>query len=412
MTSDKKPISLEANTEPKKVITKSRSVSLPTTIAIVVVVATTAFVGGTRAESLHLPWFSTLTNSSSLDFSRVQQVYDKLKGKFAEGPLDTNKLVEGAERGLVAAAGDPYTVYFSAAEAKAFDSDLNGTFTGIGAELAIKDNALVVQSVLDNSPAKKAGLQTGDVIAKVNDDDTTGWPVEKAVSKIRGDKGTTVKLTIIRAQKNQEFNITRDTITDPSVKYTIENNIGYMRISRFASTDTSSLSRSGAEAFKAAKVKGVVLDLRGNGGGYVTAAQDVASLWLGSGKTVVTERKDGKTVDELKTSGSAVLEGVPTIVLIDGGSASASEIVAGALHDYKAATLVGVKSFGKGSVQEIQNLTAGAELKVTVALWYTPNGKNINKQGIEPDMAVALSDQDVISGNDTQKAKAIELLNK
>lgn len=386
-----------------------------TTAAIVVVVAVIAFVAGTRADSLHLSWLTGESNTSGqLNFSTVEQTYQLLQQKFAGGKLDPAKLIEGAKRGLVQAAGDPYTVYFDDKEAKEFLSDLDGTFTGIGAELSSKDGKLVVVSTIDGSPAKAAGVLAGDNIVKVNDQDTSSWSVDEAVSKIRGEKGTSVKLTVIRGgQDVKEFNITRDTINNPSVTYSeTADNLGYLRISRFAQNDTAMLARTAADEFKAKGVKGVILDLRGNGGGYVDAAQSVASLWLGSGKTVVSERKDGKTVDELKTNGEATLEGMPTIVLIDGGSASASEIVAGALHDYKAAQLVGIKSFGKGSVQEIVDAPGGGQLKVTVAQWFTPKGKNINKEGIQPDVNVAISNDQINAGQDPQKDKAVDILLK
>lgn len=385
-----------------------------TTAAIVLVVAVIAFVAGTRADSLHWTWLTGESSSGGpLNFSTVEQTYQLLQQKFAGGKLDTTKLIEGAKRGLVQAAGDPYTVYFDDKEAKEFLSDLDGTFTGIGAELSSKDGKLVVVSTIDGSPAKNAGLLAGDNIVKVNDQATSSWSVDEAVSKIRGEKGTSVKITILRGSDLKEFNITRDTINNPSVTYSeTPDNIGYMRLSRFAQNDTAMLAKTAADEFKAKGVKGVILDLRGDGGGYVNAAQSVASLWLGNGKTVVSERKDGKTVDELKTNGDAILEGMPTIVLIDGGSASASEIVAGALHDYKAAQLVGVKSFGKGSVQEIVDAPGGGQLKVTVAQWFTPNGKNINKAGIQPDINVAISNDQINAGQDPQKDKAIEVLLK
>ncbi|HEX4662298.1 MAG TPA: S41 family peptidase [Candidatus Saccharimonadales bacterium] len=406
MDSDKQPrvITVRPGKNKKGIIT---------TAMIIVVVAVVAFVAGTRADSWHVAWLmGNPSTTSGLDFSSVEQTYQLLQQKFAGTKLDNKKLIEGAKRGLVAAAGDPYTVYFNDAEAKQFLGDLDGTFTGIGAELSMKDGKLVVVSTLDDSPAKKAGLAAGDNIVKVNDQDASTWSVDEAVAKIRGEKGTTVKLTVIRGGQNvQDFSIVRDTINNPSVTYSeTPDNIGYIRISRFAQNDTAMLAKTAAAEFKAKGVKGVILDLRGDGGGYVNAAQSVASLWLGTGKTVVSERKDNKTVDELKTNDTATLEGVPTIVLIDGGSASASEIVAGALHDYKAARLVGAKSFGKGSVQEILDAPGGGQLKVTVALWFTPNGKNINHNGIDPDVAVPLTDAQAAAGQDPQKDKAIELL--
>lgn len=392
-------------------VRQSRSVSLTTSIAITVIVAVVAFTGGMRLQYWAPTWL--IGNNGNPQFSQLQNTFDILKSKFAEGPVDTSKAFDGAQHGLVASLGDPYTVYFTADEARAFNDSLNGTFSGIGAELAIQNSQLIIQSVIDGSPAMKAGVQAGDAIKKVNGQDTTGWSVEKAASTIRGNKGTTVKLSLQRGTSVADYSVMRDTITNPSVRYSIDsNNIGYMQINRFAQDDTSSISAKAADYFKSKNVKGVILDLRGNGGGYVSAAQDVASLWLGSGKTVVTERKGNTVMDTLKTNGDAVLQGIPTVVLIDGNTASASEIVAGALHDYKAATLVGTQSFGKGSVQEVVNLAGGAELKVTVALWYTPDGNNINKQGIAPDSTVTISQQDITTGNDPQKAKATEILNK
>jgi carboxyl-terminal processing protease len=215
---------------------------------------------------------------------------------------------------------------------------------------------------------------------------------------------------VVRAQQLKEFSIVRDDIVNPSVNHAItDQNIGYMRVSRFAD-DTGMLAKEAAAEFKAKGVKGVVLDLRGNGGGYVNAATALSSLWLKSGDVIVEEK--GKQTERLTANGNPILNGVPTVVLIDGGSASASEITAGALHDHNAAKLVGVKSFGKGSVQQIVDLTSGGQLKVTIAKWFTPNGVNISKEGIKPDVEVTVSDGDINTGRDTQKDKAVELLTK
>jgi carboxyl-terminal processing protease len=246
----------------------------------------------------------------------------------------------------------------------------------------------------------------------VNDESTSGWSIEKAVSKIRGKKGTTVKLTIIRGEEApRDISITRSTITDPSVKYEVTaENIGVMRISRFGESETARLAAQAANEFKAKNVKGIIVDLRGNGGGYLIAAQQIASLWL-KDKVVVTERSGGKVIDTLRSSDdSAILEGIPTVVLVDGGSASASEILAGALSDNGAAKLVGQKTFGKGSVQTIEDLLSGGQLKVTVAKWYTPKGKNINKEGIKPDTEVVPTADDIAAQRDVQKTKAIEII--
>lgn len=401
----------QQQTVPTRPSKKRRTVKLSTTILTGFIIAIVAFVGGMRANEFIVLLSDSHNKNlpSQLDFSSVQAVYQKLKQDY-DGSLDANKLIEGAKKGLVEAAGDPYTVYFTSDEAKQFFGDLEGKFSGIGAELDKKDNQLIIVSTIDNAPAQKAGLKAGDAIAKVNDEDASTWSVEQAVSKIRGDKGTTVKLSIVRDGKLQDFSIVRDEITTPSVNYSIgSDNIGYLRISRFAEGDTSTLAKKAAEEFKTKGVKGVVLDLRGNGGGYLTAAQDVSSLWL-KDKVVVQERRGNVVQDTLRSGSNPVLNGIPTVVLVDGGSASASEIVAGALHDNGAAKLVGVKTFGKGSVQQIEDMTGGAELKVTVAKWYTPNGKNINKEGITPDVTISISDDDIKNARDPQKDKAYSLV--
>ncbi len=243
----------------------------------------------------------------------------------------------------------------------------------------------------------------------VNDEDAAQWSIEKAVSKIRGEKNTTVRLTVFRDDQPKDFTITRGAINNPSVKSEIlEGNIGFLRISRFGETDTATLSQKAAESFKAAGVKAVILDLRGNGGGYLGTAGQVSSLWL-EDKVVVTQRSNGKVVDTLRSANYAPLKGIKTIVLVDGGSASASEIVAGALVDHNAAILVGEKTFGKGSVQVIKPVASGGMLKVTTAKWYTPDGKNISKEGIKPTLEVKTTAEDVNAGRDLQKDKAIEL---
>lgn len=347
---------------------------------------------------------------SNLDYSSVDAVYTILKNDY-DGNLNSTKLINGAKAGLVAATGDPYTEYFDPASAKDFNNQLAGSITGIGAELGTDDdNDIVIVSPLSGYPAEKAGLRPKDIIAAVDNQSTQGMSVDAVVRKIRGKEGTKVTLTVVRgSQKPFEVTITRQKITVPSVKYQEDGNIGYLKISQFTS-DTVGLAQKAAQEFKAKNVKGVVLDLRGDPGGYLNAAVGVSSMWLNKGQTVVQERRGGQVVSTEDATGGNLLAGLPTIVLIDGGSASASEITAGALRDNGAAQLVGVKSFGKGSVQQVENLPDGSELKVTVARWYTPKGKNIDKQGINPDVTVSVSDQDVAAGKDPQKDKAYSLL--
>lgn len=355
-----------------------------------------------------IPVNSSLSNQ--LDYSSVNQVYKILKTDF-DGSLDQTKLIDGAKQGLVAATGDPYTEYFNPKDAKAFNDELTGSITGIGAELGTDSQSnIVVISPLSGYPAEKAGLKPHDIIAAINGSTTQGMSIDAAVTKIRGNPGTKVTLTIVRGSaKPFDVTITRQKITVPSVKYEEDGNIGYIKISQFTD-DTVNLAQKAAQEFKSKNVKGVVLDLRGDPGGYLNAAVGVSSLWLNNGQTVVQERRGTTVIGTEYANGNNTLKGLPTVVLIDGGSASASEITAGALHDNNDATLVGTKSFGKGSVQQVENLPDGSELKVTIARWYTPKGKNIDKQGITPDTVVSISDQQVAAGQDPQKDKAMSLV--
>jgi carboxyl-terminal processing protease len=247
-------------------------------------------------------------------------------------------------------------------------------------------------------------------VAAINGKTTQGMTIDATVTKIRGNPGTNVTLTIVRGSaKPFDVTITRQKITVPSVKYEEESDICYRKISQFTQ-DTADLAQKGAQEFKSKNIKGVVLDLRGDPGGYLDAAVRVSSLWLNQGQTVVSERRGNTVVGSETALGGNILKGLPTVVLIDDGSASASEITAGALRDNGAAQLVGVKSFGKGSVQQVEDFKDGSELKVTIARWYTPDGKNIDKQGIKPDVTVTISDADAAAGKDPQKDKALQIL--
>jgi carboxyl-terminal processing protease len=383
-------------------------------IGVLIIAVLLAFFAGNRLQTIGDYFFAPYTNkgnqtlSQNLDFKTVESVYDTLKQKY-DGKLDIAKLQDGLNKGLVDAAGDPYTTYLSAAEAKEFKDDLEGTFSGIGAELGKRNDKLVVIAPIDGSPAQKAGLRAADQIIKIDSEDATSLSVDEAVAKIRGKAGTEVKLGLVRGDTPLELKITRAQITVPSVTSEImAGNIGYLKISRF-SEDTSSLARKAAEDFKAKNVTGLVVDVRNNGGGLLSSSVDVAGLWLDN-KVVVEEREGGRTKAALRSEGNPPLAGIKTAMLINEGSASASEILAGALRDHGAATLIGEKSFGKGSVQELIDLDNGAQLKVTVARWYTPNGKNIDKEGIKPDVEVTLTPEDFNASRDPQKDKALESL--
>lgn len=370
-------------------------------IALACAVAAGFYVGAYKDQlyASVAPLFGIKTTADTLDFSSVQKVYRELKTNY-DGKLDNAALVDGAARGMVAASGDRYTVFMDKKEADEFNKDLSGQVSGVGAEIGFRASRPTITRVLDNSPAAAAGLQKQDVILGVNDESVAGLDTSQVAAKIRGDEGTTVKITVRRGVDNKDFSIVRAKVGDSSVRWRVEDEVGIITMTRF-DTDTSNLARQAVTSFKDQNVKGVILDLRDDGGGYLDQAKQVAGIWLNN-KIVVSEKTDGKTTDEIKTDNEAMLEGVKTVVLVNGGSASASEIVAGALQDHSAATLVGEKTFGKGSVQKLIPLPDGRQLKVTVAKWYTPKGKNITKEGISPDQKVTLTSDDTNAGRDPQ----------
>ena len=383
-------------------------------VTVSVVVALISFVAGTRGSEIlgavgqTLGITSISQYSNSLDLSSLESTYSALSQKY-DGDLDEKKLVEYANKGMASATGDEYTQYFTKAEAEELQDELSGNIGGgIGAELGKRNDKVTIIRPLENSPAQKAGLAAGDAITAVNGESMLAATVDDVVKRVRGEIGSTVKLSVSRDGDVKEFSVTREEIVAPDVESKIEDNVGVLTVSRF-DRDTGANVRAAAEDFKKQGVEGVVLDLRGNGGGYLDAGVDVASVWLND-KVVVSERRDGKVIDERKSAKNAILADTPTVVLINAGSASASEIVAGALHDHKAAKLVGEKSFGKGSVQELIDINGGAQLKVTVARWYTPAGKNITKEGIDPDVEVELTSDDVDANKDPQLSQAIKSL--
>ena len=364
-----------------------------------------AFIAGALAMRLSPGSTSPLFHNDELDLSSVQTTYDKLSANF-DGTLDRAALVEGASRGLVEAAGDQYTVYMNKKDSSAFNDSLSGTVGGgIGIELGMRNKVPVVERLLQGNPAEKAGVAVGDIIVEVNGESTEKKSLNDVVSSIKGEAGTTVKLGLVRGAERVEVSVTRQEVNNPSAYGRIEDGVGILAISRFDDS-TGSLARSVARDFKQKGVTHVVLDLRGNGGGYVTAAKEVSGIWLDS-KVVVSERKMNRVVDELKTGSDTILAGVPTVVLVNESSASASEIVAGALRDQGAARLVGTTTFGKGSVQQLISLPNAAMLKVTVARWYTPKGVNISEKGLVPDVKVKRTTDDINAGRDPQLEAAM-----
>lgn len=357
---------------------------------------------------------------SSIDTSLLNKVQTIINQKY-DGDVDVKKQSEGAAAGAVAALGDPYTIYLDAKANKELSNDLKGELSGIGIEVGEKNGKLTVIAPIDGTPASKAGIKSGDFIAAIDGVDSKSLTIDEAVNKIRGEKGTDVKLTIVRgSEAPKEITITREVINVPSVSYEMKSgNIGYIKIRRFGE-DTAQLVKSAGESLKSQGAKAIVLDLRDNPGGYLESSVEVASEFMTSGMVVEERSRKSKTkVHNVEPGGT--LTDIPLVVLINGGSASASEILAGALSDNGRAVLIGEKSYGKGSVQEVicldgSNLfssnCSGASLKVTVAHWYTPKGINISKEGIKPQVEVKLTDDDSNNSRDPQLQKAIEEVQK
>lgn len=400
--------SFEAPERATPAVARRRRTSGATLFIAVALALVVGFVVGTRSQDILAamgPVFGFKASSDTLDLSSVESTYQELKANY-DGKLDTTALIDGASRGMVAAAGDQYTVFMDPTEAADFNKSLSGEVSGIGAEIGVRNSEPTIIRVIVDSPAEKAGLLPGDQLVSVNGDSLQHATADQAAIKVRGDAGTSVKLTVLRGGITHDFTIMRAKISDPSVRSRIvSGDIGVLTISRF-DDQTAALAKQAAQNFKAQGVKGVILDLRDDGGGYLDAAQSVAGLWLDN-QLVVTEKTGDTVVDQLSSGSSPILQGIHTVVLVNGSSASASEIVAGALQDHKAATLIGEKTFGKGSVQKVINLPGGRILKVTIARWYTPNGKNITKEGITPDKQVTLTADNANAGQDPQMDAAL-----
>jgi len=353
--------------------------------------------------------------NNTADYSLLWDALNKLNSKFVDRPLDQQKLMYGAVSGMVAAAGDPYTVFFDPTQAKQFADELKGTFEGIGAEIGIKNEQIVIVAPISGTPAEKAGLLAGDIITAIDGTNTIGMTTDQAVSKIRGKAGTQVKLTITHkgSSGSQDITITRDNIVIKSVEFSDKTvsgkKIAVVKVSRFGD-DTEGLFNQAIDKILSQNYQGVIIDLRNDPGGYLPTAIALGSDWIDNGKVVVKEKGFGQADTDYKAEGTPRLKGIKTVVLVNGGSASASEILAGALQDYKIATLVGEKTFGKGSVQELNEMKDNSELKVTIAKWFTPNDRGIDKIGLDPDVKVDLTADNIKNQQDPQMDKALELM--
>lgn len=350
----------------------------------------------------------------TIDFSLFWDAYNKLHENFIDpSVIDDQKVIYGAIEGMTKSLGDPYTDFFDPEQAHKFQQDLSGSFEGIGVEIGIKKDQLTIIAPLEGTPGQQAGLKAGDIIAKIDGKDTTDMTTEDAANLIRGTKGTPVVLTIVRdgLTSPKEITITRGTISIPTMKWEIKNSdVAYIQLFQFGESLSSDFT-SAARQILQSPAKRIVLDVRNNPGGYLDIAQDIAGFFLAAGKTVTIEDLGADKEQQIYTAqGNASLSGYPIVVLINEGSASASEILAGALRDNRGVKLIGEKSFGKGSVQEVVNLRGGSFLKITIAKWLTPNGIYISEVGLEPDIQVSMSDEDIEQGKDPQLNKALEII--
>jgi len=354
-----------------------------------------------------------------VDFSQFWDVWSRLENEYVDrANIDRSKLVDGAIAGMVRSLGDPYTVYLPPVQAKQFLEDVRGNFGGIGAEIGMRKDVLTIIAPIKGSPAERAGLRSGDKIFKINATSTDGLSLEEAVSYIRGEIGTSVTLITARDRDGgrdaeiKEIAVIRDVIVIPILTTERKGSgIFYIHLLNFSEKSPQEF-RGAVRDFLSSGDDRIVLDLRGNPGGYLDAAVDIASWFIPSGGVVARERFADGTETQYKSSGHRLLETARMVVLMDQGSASASEILAGALRDNRTIQLIGQKSFGKGSVQTVDSLRGGASLKVTIAKWLTPSGYSISEKGLDPDIAVEITKDDIESGKDPQLEKAIEVLKK
>lgn len=345
---------------------------------------------------------------SGLNFSLFWEAWNKLKDK-SVAPTDTQKMIYGSISGMLSSVDDPYTVFFTPADNQRFKEDIGGSFDGIGVEIIMKNQLPTVVAPLPDSPAEKKGIKSGDIILQVDGVSTATVGLNELIDKIRGKAGDKVTIQVGRAGSDQpiNFEIVRATITVKSVEWSTkkvgDKTIMYVKVRQFGD-DTSSLFASFVDQVVANKPDGVIIDLRNNPGGYLTSAVDLSSYFLDGGTVVSEKGKDGESQD-YKTTRSARLAGVKTVILVNNGSASASEIFSGALQDRKAATLIGEQTFGKGCVQELIDLSDGSAVKITVANWFTPAGRSITNNGITPDIVIANDDT---TTTDTQLSRALD----
>ena len=387
---------------------KTRKVNLGGAIvisAVAMIIGVVIGINWNKVSGSFLPYLGFKTSTTN-DWSSLDEVYGELVAKY-DGNVDRNAAIEGAKKGIAASVGDVYTAYMTAEEASDFNKSLHGDVgSGIGVVLAKRDGYIRIVRTLPDNPASNAGILSGDIIYKINGERVYTLEADEIASKLRGASGTEVELTVVRDGEEKSFKLTRETINNVSAYLEYNGNTAIIHVTRF-DTDTGSIVRDFTKEFKDKGINKVILDLRDNGGGYVSAAKDLLSLWIDSKAVLI--QKSSKLPDDTvyATHGQATLSDLKTIVLVNGNTASASEIVAGALKDYGKATIIGETTYGKGVVQQLVNLSNGTLLKVTTAHWYTPNGNTINGTGISPDVEITRSYDDINKNRDPQLDAAL-----
>lgn len=372
-----------------------------------------------RVDGLKIKNLKEEAETRNLDFAVFWEAWDRLNEKFVDKKrLDPQTMFYGAIRGMVASVEDSYTFFLTPEENQLSKDDLGGRFEGIGAQLGLKNGRIIVIAPLKNSPAEKAGVKAGDAIIKVDGQPTERWTLFEAVSKIRGKQGTTVSITLERNDKEIDVKITRDEIKVPSVELLIEGDVAILKLIKFGDDTINEWDKAVSRIVKARRlnqVRGMVLDMRDNPGGYLDGSVYIAAEFLPQGRLVVKQEYSDGSSEEHTVKRVGRLLDIPMVVLINKGSASASEIVAGAIRDWKRAKLIGEKTFGKGSIQEAVDLQKGAGLHITIAKWVLPKGDWINEKGVEPEIIVENPDDEhntIIRSTDLQLKKAIEELEK
>ena len=366
-------------------------------------------IGWDKVKDNFLPYltFGNFHTTESLDWSPLDEVYSSLVSNY-DGDIDKTTIIEGAKAGLVNSLQDKYTIYMSADTASDFKKSLHGEVgAGIGVVVAERDGYVRVVRTLPDNPARNTGILSGDIIYKIDDEEVYTLDADQIAEKVRGPAGSKFSLTVVRDDKEKTFRLTREEINNVSADVTYEDDAAIILITRF-DNDTGQIVEKIAKDFDKKGVKKVILDLRDNGGGYVSAAKDLLSLWI-DGEPVFEQKSKFGNSTTYASHGKNILKDTETVVLVNGNTASASEIVAGALQDYGKATIVGTETYGKGVVQSLLNLSGNTLLKVTSAHWYTPKGNSINGTGIKPDKEVKITYDEINSGKDPQMDAAKKL---